>query len=164
MNVATWAGGLALAAVVVLAQPSIADQNVFEGVKTAKAVWDVTVGDEKLFTDRMGLIKQTADMLKKRGITPEFVVLIRGPATKFVSKSLAGTKFAKDKVEKMAAVQDDLKALKDAGIPVEVCAIAMSRTSVGKDNVQPFAVIADNVLENIVVLQNKGYAYMPVDK
>ena len=45
---------------------------------------------------------------------------------------------------------------------IEVCAIAMKRGKIEDKNVQPFAVIESNVWENIAVLQNKGYAYMPV--
>ena len=46
---------------------------------------------------RMGLIKETAEGLKKRGMRPEFGLAIHGPATKYVAKSLNGTKFEKDK-------------------------------------------------------------------
>ena len=46
---------------------------------------------------------------------------------------------------------------------MEVCAIAMKRAKIQHTNVQPFATIQDNVFENLIVLQNKGYAYMPVN-
>lgn len=151
-----------------LAQPSSAraqGADLFKGVATAKTAWDVTVGDEKKFNDRMDLIRETAASLKKRGIEPDFVVLIRGPATKFVTKTLDETKFEKekDKIKNMSGAQATLKKLKDSGVPVEVCAVAMNNQKVAKDNVQPFVAIADNVWENLIVLQNKGYAYMPVD-
>lgn len=151
-----------------LAQPSSAraqGADLFKGVATAKTAWDVTVGDEKKFNDRMDLIRETAASLKKRGIEPDFVVLIRGPATKFVTKTLDATKFEKekDKIKNMSGAQATLRKLKDSGVPVEVCAVAMGNQKVAKDNVQPFVAIADNVWENLIVLQNKGYAYMPVD-
>lgn len=134
----------------------------FAGTKSVKAVWDVTTGDEKTFNDRIGLIRQTADSLKKRGITSDFVLLIHGPAAKFVTKSLSGTKFEKDKLESLTKTQSTLESLTKDGMKVEVCAIAMSRGKIDKSNVQPFAVIQDNVFENSITLQNKGYAYMPV--
>ncbi|MEK7245284.1 MAG: DsrE family protein [Pseudomonadota bacterium] len=151
-----------------LAQPVPAraeGADIFKGVATAKTAWDVTVGDEKKFNDRMDLIRETAESLKKRGIQPDFMVLIRGPATKFVTKTLDATNFEKekDKIKNMAGAQATLKKLKDSGVPVEVCAVAMGVQKVAKDNVQPFVAIADNVWENLIVLQNKGYAYMPVD-
>ena len=133
-----------------------------EGIRQVKVVWDITAGDEKVFTDRIGLIKETAESLKKRGLQPEFVLAIHGPAAKYVTKSLAGTKYEKDKIEKLGAIQTSMDNLKKDGMKIEVCAIAMKRGQIEDKNVQPFAVIETNVWENITVLQNKGYAYMPV--
>jgi len=134
----------------------------FDGIKQVKVVWDITVGDEKTFTDRMGLIKETAEDLKRRGLQPEFVLAIHGPAAKYVTKTLEGTKFEKDKIEKLDAIQTSMDDLKKDGMKIEVCAIAMKRGKIDDKNIQPFAVIEKNVWENITVLQNKGYAYMPV--
>lgn len=140
-----------------------ASADDFAGVKTAKVVWNITTGDEKVFIDRMGLIKQTADSFEKRGIKPDFVLVIHGKAAQFVTKTLKGTKFAGKKVPGMEKAQSALKSLKDSGTPVEVCAIAMKRAKIEHSNVQPFATIQDNVFENLIVLQNKGYAYMAVN-
>lgn len=134
----------------------------FAGAKEAKVVWDVTTGDEKVFQDRMDLIKQTAESLRQRGIKPEFVIAIRGHATKFVTKTLTGTKFEKDKLEKLPSIQSQLGELQQAGTKIEVCNIAAGRTGVAQDNMMSFAVIEKNVFENLIMLQNKGYAYMPV--
>ncbi len=134
----------------------------FEGIKQVKVVWDITAGDEKVFTDRIGLIRETAEDLKDRGLHPEFVLAIHGPAAKYVAKSLEGTQYAKDKIEKLGAIQASMDDLKKEGMKIEVCAIAMKRGKIEDKNVQPFAVIENNVWENITVLQNKGYAYMPV--
>lgn len=147
----------ALAAVPVQAQD-------FEGVKTAKAVWDVTAGNGKIFIDRMHLIRETAESLKKRGIQPDFVLAIHGPASKFTAKTLTGTKFEKEKLSSLEEARSALQRLQAEGAKVEVCSISLGRGKIAKDNVQPFAVIEDNVLENLIVLQNKGYAYMPVHK
>ncbi len=139
--------------------------DIFKGVTAAKVVWDVTVGDEKKFNDRIDLIGKTAESLKKRGIKPDFVLTIRGPATKFVTKTLDKTNFEKekDKIKNMPGAQATLKKLQDSGVQVEVCSVAMGVQKVEKDNVQPFIPIVDNVWETLIVLQNKGYAYMPID-
>lgn len=143
------------------ANASMADD--FSDAKTAKAVWNVTTGDEKVFLDRMDLIQQTADSFKKRGIKPDFVVIIHGHAAKFVAKDLHGTKFEKDKLPKLSQAHKSLAHLKQNGMPVEVCAIALKRAKIKHENVRDFAVIEKNVFENLIVLQNKGYAYMPVN-
>ena len=154
--------GALLILVAVSAYSTAASADDFVGVQSAKAVWDVTTGDEKVFIDRMDLIKQTAASLQKRGIKADFVLVIHGKAAQFVTRTLKGTKFAKSKVPGMARAQSALKSFQDSGTPVEVCAIAMKRAKIEHSNVQPFATIQDNVFENLIVLQNKGYAYMPV--
>lgn len=142
---------------------SAASASDFTGVKSVKAVWNITTGSEKVFIDRMQLIRQTADSLKKRGIKSDFVLVIHGKAAKFVTKTLQGTKFAKEKVPGMAKAQTVLKDLGGYGSKIEVCSIAMKRAKIKPSNVQPFAAIQENVFENLIVLQNKGYAYMPVN-
>lgn len=57
---------------------SSARANELAGVKVAKAVLDITTGDQKVFLDRMDLIRQTADGLRKKGIKPDFVLVIPG--------------------------------------------------------------------------------------
>lgn len=160
-KIKTLLGSLLLLAITSVYTP-LASADDFADIQSAKVVWDVTTGDEKVFLDRMDLIKQTADGLQKRGIKPDFVVVIHGKAAQFVTKTLKGTKFAKAKVPGMAKAQSALKSLQSSGTPVEVCAIAMKRAKIEHTNVQPFATIQDNVFENLIVLQNKGYAYMPV--
>ena len=59
-------------------------------IKVVKAVWDITTGNEARFNDRIGLIKQTAEGFRKKGIKPDFVVLIHAGATKFITKTVKG--------------------------------------------------------------------------
>lgn len=144
----------------VILAPSLAASGDFDGLKEAKVVWDVTSGDEKVFTDRINLIHQTAESLKKRGITPVFVIGIRGPATKFVTKSVEGTKFDKDKIEKKDEIQQKLLKAAEDGIKIKQCSIPMQRFNVAKNNVVEFIEVVDNVWESMIALQNKGYAYI----
>ncbi|MBT3305792.1 MAG: hypothetical protein HN377_04845 [Alphaproteobacteria bacterium] len=132
-------------------------------IKVVKAVWDITTGNEARFNDRIGLIKQTAEGFRKKGIKPDFVVLIHAGATKFITKTVKGTKFEKKPIKDMGKTQSALKSLTVGGIPVRACGIAMSRTKIKSDNVVKFATQVDNVFENLIALQAKGYAYMEVE-
>ncbi|MEM4313061.1 MAG: hypothetical protein QXH95_03295 [Thermoplasmata archaeon] len=40
----------------------------------------------------------------------------------------------------------------------------MRRSKINRENLQEFAIIEDNVFENIIVLENKRYVYVPVMK
>lgn len=134
-----------------------------DGVKTAKTVWDISTGNEAKFNSRIRLIKQTADGFRKKGITPKFVVLIRGGASKFVTKTIQGTKFAGNQLQDLNLTQSALASLSANGIPVRVCKIAMKGKKIRTDNVLKFVTQVDNSFENLIALQIKGYAYMEVE-
>ena len=155
---ATFAVFLAL---FVLSLPA-ARADDFTGLKQARAVWDVTLGDPKAFASQVQLLSETADMLRQRGIEPHFVIAIHGPATKFVVRALAGTGFQKEVIPGLPKIHALLQRISASGIPVEVCAVAMLRNDVARRNVLPFVRVEENVWENIIALQNKGYAYMPI--
>jgi intracellular sulfur oxidation DsrE/DsrF family protein len=137
--------------------------NDLEGLQRARAVWDFTTGDERRFLDRISLMLQTLQRFRDLGMATDFVMLIHGPATKFVARSHAGTKFADNVPRNLADIQSVLKQLNNAGTCIEVCLIAMQRCLVGVDNLLPFTVVEENVFLNSIALQNKGYAYMWVD-
>ena len=138
-------------------------QDDLSGLERARAVWDFTTGDERRFLDRMDLLKQTAAGFRARGIPADFVVLIHGPATRFVARSHAQTKFGKDPCPRLADAHALLAELAELGVRIEVCLIAMDRAHVARDNLIAGVAVEDNVFLNSIALQNKGYACMRVD-
>jgi intracellular sulfur oxidation DsrE/DsrF family protein len=135
----------------------------FEGLTKARAVWDFTTGDARRFFDRVSLMRQTAQSFLARGIAIDFVMLIHGPATQFVAKTHAGTKFEKEACPQLGDIHALLASLAALGVRIEVCLIAMERSLVARDNLIECATIEENVFLNSIALQNKGYALMQVD-
>lgn len=130
---------------------------------SARAVWDFTGGDGRRFFDRVSLMKETTESFIARGATVDFVMLIHGPATQFVAKTAAGTKFEKAPCENLPQIHTLLEALIGLGVRIEVCLIAMDRSHVTRENLIPGVVVEPNVFLNSIALQNKGYALMQVD-
>jgi intracellular sulfur oxidation DsrE/DsrF family protein len=133
------------------------------GLTSARAVWDFTTGDARRFYDRVSLMKQTAESFLARGVKVDFAMLIHGPATQFVAKTHAGTKFDKAGCTTLPEIHALLNSLMDSGVRVEVCLIAMDRSHVARSNLISRVVVEDNVFLNSIALQNKGYACMQVD-
>jgi intracellular sulfur oxidation DsrE/DsrF family protein len=133
------------------------------GITSARAVWDFTGGDGRRFYDRVSLMKETAESFIARGATLDFFMLIHGPATQFVAKTAAGTKFEKAACENLPQIHALLEALARLGVRIEVCLIAMDRSHVTRENLISCVVIEPNVFLNSIALQNKGYALMQVD-
>ncbi|MFM9886579.1 MAG: DsrE family protein [Burkholderiales bacterium] len=133
-----------------------------DGLTGAKAIWDFTTGDARRFHDRLGLLIHAAKSFKEQGINPDFVLLLHGPATKFAARTFAGTKFEGDDTSALAAIHDAMRELGSFGGRIEVCGIAMDRSSVSRDQLVPFVTIEENVFVNSIALQNRGYAYIPI--
>ena len=138
-------------------------QDDLAGLERARAVWDFTTGDERRFLDRVSLMKQTAESFLARKVTPDFVMLVHGPATRFVARTHAGTKFGKDPCPLLGDIHALLAALAALGVRIEVCLIAMERSRVARENLIACAAVEDNVFLNSIALQNKGYALMQVN-
>jgi intracellular sulfur oxidation DsrE/DsrF family protein len=134
----------------------------FKGLREAKVIWDITIGDERLFKDRLKLIQETADSLRKKGIIPKFIISIHGPATKFVTKSFAGTVFEKEKIEGLPSIHKTLQRLAKKGIRIQQCGVTLKRGNIAHKDVLPFIAVEENVWVNMSALLNKGYACMPI--
>ena len=131
--------------------------------KEVKIVWDVTIGNESLFEDRMGLIQQTADVIRKKGMTPKFVLVVHGPATKFITRSLNGTKFENEKIVRLPDIQRVITEMsKTDKMRFVQCQVPMIRNNVAEDNVLPFVDVSETVFFDLAILQMEGYAYIPI--
>ncbi|HEC90461.1 MAG TPA: hypothetical protein ENI55_02220 [Alphaproteobacteria bacterium] len=135
----------------------------FEGMDQANAVWDFIMGDGPFFHNRLILIKNSFDTFSEWGITPNFFILIRGKATKFVAKSLSGTAFSEESIAELSDIHSVLDELNDVGVRIGVCKGALAKSSISEDNVASFASPEDYAIEVCIALQNKGYAYMRID-
>lgn len=134
-------------------------------VKEVKIVWDVTIGSENLFEDRMGLIQHTADVIRRKGMSPNFVLVVHGPATKFLTRCLTGTKFENEKIIRLPDIQRIVTEMNEKErMRFVQCQVPMIRNNVGDDNVLPFVDVSETVFFDLAVLQMEGYAYIPINE
>jgi len=133
--------------------------------KEVKIVWDVTIGNEALFEDRLGLIQQTADVIRKKGMTPKFVLVVHGPATKFMTRSLKGTKFENEQMRRLSDIQRVMSEMNEKDrMRFVQCQVPMIRNNVADDNVLTFVEVSETVFFDLAVLQMEGYAYIPINE
>ncbi|MEX0959830.1 MAG: DsrE family protein [Burkholderiales bacterium] len=140
-------------------------ESDFAGVTQAKAVWDFSTGDGRIFLERLRLIRNAIELLRAQGIEERFVVMLRGAVLKFVAKNIEKTSFAGEAIEAehLAKIHAELEELSRAGVKIELCQYAMRKREIEPDNVLPFTRLEENVFANAIALQNKGYAFMQVD-
>lgn len=133
--------------------------------KVVKIVWDVTIGNEALFEDRLGLIQQTADVIRKKGMTPKFVLVVHGPATKFMTRSLKGTKFENEKIRRLPDIQRIIAGMNEKErMRFVQCQVPMIRNNVADDNLLTCVELSETVFFDLAVLQMEGYAYIPINE
>jgi intracellular sulfur oxidation DsrE/DsrF family protein len=132
------------------------------GLGHARAVWDFTTGDARRFCDRLELAIDAVEQFKQQNITPDFVLLLHGPATQFAARTLSGSKFTQPQGQDFPAAHELLRRFAALGGRIEVCRIAIDRSGIAPENILDCVTIERNVLVNSVALQNRGYAYIPI--
>ncbi|MEK6671987.1 MAG: hypothetical protein AABY42_00735 [Nitrospirota bacterium] len=130
--------------------------------KEVKVVWDMTIGNEAMFKDRLGLIQQTADVIRKNRMKPKFVIVIHGPATKFAARSLSGTRFENEKLQNLSDIQKIILEMNKDNTSFIQCQVPMIRNNVSEDNLLPFISVSETVFYDLAILQMEGYAYIPI--
>lgn len=131
-------------------------------LEIARAVWDFTTGDARRFCDRLSLVIDAAEQFKALNIASDFVILLHAHATQFAARTLSGTKFKDPEGPDFVAAHELLRRFAALGGRIEVCRIAMDRSTITPENILECVKIERNVFVNSVALQNRGYAYMPI--
>ena len=156
------AAGVALAAAsqFALAQAQADDRAVLSGVKELKVAFDVLEGDAKALLNRLNVIDETRASLMKQGVTPNFVVAFRGPATKLVQTDMSKIKPEdRETAAKIAAMLDDMS--KAPGVAsVEQCSVAIRQQETKAENVLPAVKVVGNSWISLMAYQSRGYAYI----
>jgi len=140
---------------------SFTDDNALKGLKAVKVVCDVNVGDPKLLLRRMELIDDTYTQLVDADIQATFVVAIRGPATKYVTRGTGYVSTEHREIKK--EIQGWIAQFHKNGFSLEQCAIAARGQKVSSGDILPQITVVRNGYISIVAYQNRGYALLPMD-
>jgi intracellular sulfur oxidation DsrE/DsrF family protein len=155
---------LALASAVMavsgLAWAQADDRDSLSGIKDIKVAFDLTEGNAAPLLNRLNTIDETRASLIKQGVTPHFVIAIRGPATKLVQTDIDKIKPEDRPVaEKIAAKIAEMS--KAPGIDgLEQCSVAIRTQGTKAENVVPGVKVIGNSWISLAAYQAKGYAYI----
>ncbi len=138
------------------------DRTALAGLKQVKIVFDVTQGDPDKLLSRLKLISDTAKSVRAEGITPDFILAVRGPASFLMSKDLAASPNGELKLPNPIAAQIDMMT-KSQGLRFELCAVAMNARKISRQSVIPSVKVVGNSWVSLGAYQNKGYAFIAID-
>jgi intracellular sulfur oxidation DsrE/DsrF family protein len=140
--------------------PAPDDKDALAGMKEVKVAFDIHEGDGKGLLNRLNVIDETRQSLIKQGVTPHFVIAIRGPATRLVQTDVEKIK----PEDRPVAVQIAAKLHEMSTAPgiqsVEQCSVAIRQQGTKAENVLPELKVIGNSWISLMAYQAKGYAYI----
>jgi intracellular sulfur oxidation DsrE/DsrF family protein len=150
---------ISFAAAPALAQ-GVDDKAALGDIKDVKVAFDLHEGDGKGLLNRLGVIDETRQSLIRQGVTPHFVIAIRGPATRLVQTDMEKIKPEDRPVAlQIAAKIHELSAA--PGIQsVEQCSVAIRQQGTKAEDVLPEVKVIGNSWISLMAYQAKGYAYI----
>lgn len=160
---------LLLATLLLSASLSLAGQHkeddnkaaALRGLQETKAYFDVTIGNPKLLLVRLQLVEKTYNQFVAAGITPTFILGVRGKASRFITN---GTNYVLDidhsEKERITAL---IKKLKTAGVTIEQCSIAAGFEDIDVKDFLPEVELVANGYVSMIGYQSQGYGFVPMD-
>lgn len=127
-----------------------------------KAVFDCESNNARFVLGRLFLIERTIKNFKEDNLKYKFEITIHGGCVLFLRKDLS--KFSPRKRHQIEDLQNQLEILKELyNVQIKACNIALNRYGLKKKDIIDFVDIVKNSWQEIIILQNKGYALVPFE-
>lgn len=145
-----------------LAVSSIASAQGYEalkGVRSAKAVFDVRIGNPQSAALHLKLMHQTYKDLAAAKKKPVFRIVFIGPSVKLISKNRDG--FTPEDNKALDEIADAVSAMSKDGIQLEICLVAAKIFKVDSVSVLPEIKRVENGWVSLIGYQAKNYSLVP---
>lgn len=141
------------------AAPQAAGGTSLAGVVVARAVFDINRPRPEGVLEALELVARSRKTIRDQGATPDFRVILRGPAARLVGgrSSLSG---AEDR--RQNAVAEKIRLLSGRGVRFAIDSQIARLVEADGGKLPSQLVPVDNVLVTLIALQNKGYALVPL--
>ncbi|MDA8108030.1 MAG: DsrE family protein [Betaproteobacteria bacterium] len=131
-------------------------------VAEARAVWDFTIGEPDKLAMRLEDLRDTMRAFSRRGTKARFAMIVRGPASRLIVQRLPSSTPELGKAgARIASLLEEVAA---EGVTVEQCGMALARQGVRREDLLPFVTVIENSFVSIVDYEQRGYAYVPIDR
>jgi intracellular sulfur oxidation DsrE/DsrF family protein len=130
------------------------------GLTSAKAVFDVRLGNAKSAALHLKLIHQTFKDLATAKKNSLFRVVFLGPSVKLISKNRQG--FSSEDQQSLDEIAQTVAGMAKDGIGLEICLIAARIFKVDPASVLPEVGQIENGWYSVIGYQLQGYALVPV--
>lgn len=131
-----------------------------QGVKSAKALFDINLSVPENLPLYLQVIKETRDDLISAGLQPEFRLTFRGAAVTLISKDRS--RFSAAQQQSLTGVEALLTELQKSGVKMEACAVATRLFKVDNDSLLPGIRVVGNTFVSAIGYQHQGFALIPI--
>jgi intracellular sulfur oxidation DsrE/DsrF family protein len=157
---AAWATAcLLLAAPAAAEEPG--DRFALQGVESTRIFWDIGVADAIALSNRLQVVRDTYQSLKRQGVQPRMAVGFRGQAVELLVTDLDAVPFeALGSVESLHQQMRELKRL--AGVEFYACKLAMRRHGVQEPQLMDGVRVVTNIFIAVAGFHEQGYTRIPM--
>ena len=137
------------------------DRAALKGVEKTRIFWDVGVADAIALSNRLDVIRDTYQALKRQGVKPRMAVGFRGQAVELLVTDLDAVPFdALGSVDSLHQQMRELKRL--AGVDFYACHLAMRRHGVAKAQLMEGVQVVTNIFVAVAGFHEQGYTRIPM--
>lgn len=137
------------------------DANALAGLQSGKGVYLINLDNPQKAALYLGIINATHESMAKQKTRPDFILVFVGQSVRFLTTTRESDQAPQQK-EALNSIAASVKALRDKGVRLEVCAIATEFFKVPNDRLLPGLEVVGNGFNSLIGYQNKGYALVPV--
>lgn len=139
---------------------SAEEYEALKGLKSAKAVFDVRVGNPKGAALLIGLIHLTYKDLVAKKKNPVFVLVFIGPSVKLISKNRGG--FTAEDQKILDEIAGTISQMSKDGIKLEICLFAAKVLGVDSASILPEIKAVENGWVSVIGYQAHRFSLVPV--
>jgi intracellular sulfur oxidation DsrE/DsrF family protein len=136
------------------------EYEALEGLKSAKAVFDVRIGNPKAAALHIKLIHQTYKDLVAEKKNPVVAVVFIGPSVKLISKNREG--FTAEDQKILDEIAGTITRMSKDGVKLEICLVAARVFGVDPASILPEIKPVANGWVSVIGYQAHGFSLVPV--
>jgi len=139
---------------------SATENEALSGVGSAKAVFDVRIGNPQSAAMHLKLMHQTYKDLAAAKKKPVFRIVFLGPSVKLISKNRTGFTTPEDN-KALDEIAEAVSAMSKDGIRFEICLVAAKVFNVDPATVLPEIKHVENGWISLIGYQAKNFSLVP---
>jgi intracellular sulfur oxidation DsrE/DsrF family protein len=139
----------------------INDKASLNGIKEAKGVFLIDFTDVRTTAFYLKIIEGTHKGFIKQGVKPDLVLVFIGKTVKYLSTE-QDEAFELENEDHLMSIQNSIQNLSEAGVRLEVCAVATKVFNIDNKNIpKEMNIVADGFI-SLIGWQTQGYKLVPI--